>query len=174
VELRAVLAHELSHICNGDAALMTILAGPPIWVLRGLMRAWYAGGDGGGIVAVRLNLLVWGSFTLMLVALPAWVSRFVSRYRELAADRGAAVLTGTPSALAAVLLRLSDRMSDIPKTDLRLVGVGDPFHLLPAMQREEHGIRRLWATHPSLQTRVKRLERMESRLQSARPSRSVG
>jgi heat shock protein HtpX len=92
----------------------------------------------------------------------------VSRHRELAADRGAAVLTGSPARLAAVLTRLAGDIGGLPTRDLRLAAGADAFHLLPARKREARGVARVWATHPQLRTRLAQLERMEHELQSAR------
>ena len=95
------------------------------------------------------------------------LARLASRRRELAADRGAAVLTGSPAGLAAVLIALGDGLARIPSADLRAVARADVFHLLPA--REATGLTRLWATHPPLRRRVAALQEMERGL--AQPTR---
>ena len=160
-QLAAVLAHELTHIANGDARVMTFIAGPASWLVAGL-RDMYAEGGRAMYAAIGLALL------LLPVLLPAAVTgRIASRHRELAADRGGALLTGSPAALASALLELSGRLDRIPRRDLRVAGAGDLFYVLPT--REAHGIRRLWATHPPLGRRVVQLERMEQTLHRARP-----
>ena len=152
--LEAVLAHEMAHIANGDARIMTLLAGPALamltafWSLRHVADMW------------------WGAFLFLITAvaaLPALVlmglARLVSRHRELAADRGAAVLTGSPAGLAAVLVSLDAGLSRMPVADLRVAARGDVFHLLPV--REASGLARLWATHPPLRRRLAALQEME-------------
>ena len=88
--------------------------------------------------------------------------RTVSRHRELGADRGAALITGSPAAMAAALARLSDGLHAIPGRDLRVAE--DVLHVVPA--EPASGIARLWATHPPLEDRLWRLERLEARLQA--------
>jgi heat shock protein HtpX len=91
--------------------------------------------------------------------------RIMSRYREFAADAGAVALTGSPAALASALTKVSEGLVAIPSRDLRAVAARDAFHLLPVAESEHN----LPATHPPLRARIERLERMEARLQSARP-----
>jgi heat shock protein HtpX len=158
-QLEAVLAHELSHIANRDAIVMTVLSAPGIYVLRGLRLSWHDAG-----LRAKAGLLMFGFMLILPAAISAGLARIVSRHRELAADRGAAMLTGSPAALAAALLRLSGEMAAIPQRDLRTVAARDLLHVVPV--RPERGIRRLWATHPRLATRVRELERLESRLQA--------
>jgi heat shock protein HtpX len=166
-ELEAVVAHELTHLENGDATVMTIIGGPPSWLLSGAWQMMIGAWEDRRIRALPV-VAVWCPIA-MLVALPGWLaSRMVSRYRELAADRGAAVLTGSPAALASALRHLSGELDRIPARDLRELGGSDLFYVLPS-GGEVSGLRRLWATHPPLTTRLDRLEEMERRLQSARP-----
>jgi heat shock protein HtpX len=156
-ELAAVVAHELIHIVNRDAALMTLVASVPISLLRGGRqlrgRRWWRG----------WFLSTW------LYSLPALVplatSRLFSRQRELAADRGAAMLTGSPAAVESALLRFSGTLKGIPRTDLREAEVADVFHFLPATPEARTLTGRIWATHPPLATRLEQLERMELDLQ---------
>lgn len=160
-QLAAVLAHELTHIANGDARVMTFVAGPASWLVAGL-RDMYE--EGGRVMYAAIGL----ALLLLPVLLPAALTgRIASRHRELTADRGGALLTGSPTALATALLELSGRLDRIPRRDLRVAGAGDLFYVLPT--REAHGIRRLWATHPPIGRRVAQLERMEQTLHRARP-----
>ena len=92
----------------------------------------------------------------------------VSRHRELAADRGAALLTGSPARVAALLARLAGDIHATPTRDLRVAGTADTFHLLPARKNEWRGPARLWASHPRLTTRLRQLEWLESELQQGR------
>ena len=160
-QLEAVIAHELSHIGNRDAVLMTILAAPGVLVLRGFRAVIY---DSGIDLVEKLSMLLYGCIYLPPAMVSAGLSRIVSRHRELAADRGAALLTGSPAALAAALMRLSDGLHAIPDRDLRRVAAADVLHVVPA--KPASGIRRLWATHPRLGRRLRELERLEARLQA--------
>jgi heat shock protein HtpX len=160
-ELEAVLAHELSHIGNRDAMVMTVLAAPGVFVLRGLRATWHQPDTG---LRAKAGLIMFACLYAPPALLSAWLSRIVSRHRELAADRGAALLTGSPAALAAALARLSEGLHAIPDRDLRLVAAADVLHVVPA--RPARGIARLWATHPRLGKRIEELERLEARLQA--------
>lgn len=165
-ELEAVLGHELSHIAHLDALLMTVVAGPSTWILNGIRRMW----DEAPTALDKLkavNIYVGACISPIVFAMAA-IGRIVSRHRELAADRGAAVLTGSPAALASVLILLSDDIAQIPQCDLRAIAARDPFHLLPVAPRRSGPLGRLWATHPTLHRRLKQLERMEFALQRAR------
>ncbi len=165
-ELDAVLAHELSHIGNRDAVVMTVLAAPGTRVLRGLRSA--ASGVMTHAEGYALLVGIPAVLLMTVLAVPAFLSagcaRIVSRHRELAADRSAALLTGSPAALAAALTQLSDGLHAIPDRDLRVTAAGDVLHIVPA--RPAHGIARLWATHPPLPVRIEQLDRLEARLQA--------
>lgn len=151
-ELQAVLAHELAHVLHRDALLVTLLAGPPAYLLGGL-RAF---ADDGG--RAFLSAVMFGAFLGPPAALMLLIARIVSRHRELAADRTAAVLTGSPESVAAALLALDEGLRATPKLDLRKAASRDDFHFLPARRR--HAILRPWGTHPPTADRVERLERM--------------
>jgi heat shock protein HtpX len=157
VELEAVIAHELAHVANRDAAVMTVVGGPGA-VLQGGGSRLTRGGvfwfiQLGGVVALAIGWLA------------SIGTRALSRYREFAADAGAVALTGNPAALATALMKVSDGLVAIPRRDMREAAARDAFHLLPVRMKEH----RLLATHPSLRARIERLERLESGLQSARP-----
>ena len=164
-ELAAVVAHELSHLANGDAAVMTVVGGPSTWILQGIRRAWADAGE----IREYLAVVLYGSYSALLAIPGLLAARIVSRHRELAADRGAAILTGSPTALSTALRRLTGELDQIPKKDLRKLGGGDLFYVLPS-RGEPRGLRRLWATHPRLSRRVRRLDEMERSLQAARPA----
>ena len=158
-ELEAILAHELSHVANRDAWVMTVLAGPPSWILDGIRVYWNQrhAEDAPRLATVRyaVGMVVYGSWSAALALPWALTARAVSRHRELAADRGAALLTGSPAQVAAALRTLSESAT---VADLRLA------LLAPIPARERGG--GLWATHPPLHARVARLERMEEMLQT--------
>jgi heat shock protein HtpX len=146
-ELEAVIAHELAHIAHRDATVMTVtgLPGDALYrVAGGGGGSWNPGGAIGFLAR-------FGSLAL-------------SRHRELAADRGAAMLTGRPSALASALLKMSGVL--VPEGDLRGTG-WQSLNLLPA--REEDGWwSRPFHTHPRVEKRIAKLEKMEMRLAAAR------
>jgi heat shock protein HtpX len=87
----------------------------------------------------------------------------LSRYREFVADRGAALVTGRPSALASALLKLSAGMQQIPDRDLRAAGQLNAFFIIPA--RAKGAWRSLLSTHPPLEQRIAALQRLEADLQ---------
>jgi heat shock protein HtpX len=157
-ELEAVIGHELAHVANRDAAVMTVVGGPGAALLGGglrLMRGGWWVAISGGLVAAAIG----------------WVAslgtRALSRYREFAADAGSVALTGSAAALASALMKVSEGISAIPARDLRAVAAQDAFHLLPVARRGEDRMR-LPATHPSLEARIARLERLEQALQKPR------
>src|SRR3954467_8542824 len=159
-ELEAVLAHEVGHIRNRDVALMTMASFfASLAAMVGQVAAF--GGLGGrdrdsgpGLAVILLVSVVvyFFSYFLMLA---------LSRYREFAADRSAALFTGRPSALASALRRLESA----PQGDLREVASMQALFIVPA--RSASTISRLFATHPPTEERIARLAQMESRLQAA-------
>jgi heat shock protein HtpX len=158
-ELEAVIGHELAHLANRDAAVMTAVGGPGAVLLDGGRRATRGGWwiyMLGGVVAAAIG----------------WVSRLgtqvLSRHRELAADAGSARLTGRPAALASALRRISGELRLIPQQDLRIAAARDAFHLLPVGDPDTGLSARLTATHPPLAKRIERLEKMERSMQSSR------
>jgi heat shock protein HtpX len=153
-ELEAVIAHELAHVANRDAAVMTVVGGPGEALLSGGVRV---AGQG------WWPLIVGGGTALAIGWIGSVGTRALSRYREFAADEGAVRLTGSPAALAAALMKVSEGLVAIPKADLRAAAVQDAFHLLPAARERAFG---LPATHPPLAARISRLERLERVLQA--------
>lgn len=157
-ELAAVLAHELAHLLHRDAAVMTMLAGPPAWLFAGF-RALIEEDR----VRGTLGVLVFGPLYAPPAVVLLVLSRIVSRYRELAADRAAALLTGSPAAVAAALAAVDEGLRAQRSRDLRRVASRDAFHFVPV--RVPRFLGRLWATHPPLRRRVARLERLEAAIQ---------
>lgn len=159
-ELEAVVAHELAHLAHRDAAVMTAVGGPGAVLLGGGKRM-----HGGWI---------WISFGFWVAAGIGWISRVgtqsLSRHRELAADADAAALTGRPAALAAALRKAAGQIHLVPREDLRVAAARDSFNLLPVEAPPDGLARRLFGTHPALDVRIARLERLEAKLQRARPA----
>jgi heat shock protein HtpX len=163
-ELEGVMAHELTHVINRDVMVMT-LAGffASLASLIAQFALFFGGGYGGEeeerdiMVVVLVSVLVYAISFLLLRAL--------SRYREFAADRGSAVLTGRPSALASALLKISGTMERVPSQDLRRAESMSAFFIVPA--RAKKSLMNIFADHPPLEQRLAALERLESQLQGA-------
>jgi heat shock protein HtpX len=163
-ELEAVMGHELTHIANRDVAIMTLASFfASIASMITQFGFFFGGGqsdsddDGPGFLVVLLvSLAVYVISFLLMQAL--------SRYREFAADRGAAVITGRPSSLAAALLKISGVNERIPAKDLRVAGEMQAFFISPV----GHRVAGLFATHPPLEKRLAALQRLEAQLQGQR------
>jgi heat shock protein HtpX len=166
-ELEGVMAHELTHVINRDVMVMTLasfFATLASLILQ--FSFFFGGGMGGGygrdrdeeeaiIYVVVVSAIVYAISFLLLRAL--------SRYREFAADRGGAVLTGRPSALASALLKISGTMERVPSQDLRAAEGMSAFFIIPA--RTKKSLMNIFADHPPLEQRLAALERLESQLQ---------
>ncbi len=158
-ELEAVLAHELSHVKNRDMAVMTIASFISTLAFYLMRYGLYFGGmgedrqrNGGGFV------LIW------LISIAVWIISFIliralSRYREYAADRGSAIITGQPSVLASALMKISGIMSRVPSEDLRTVEGMNAFFTVPAISGSS--IMDIFSTHPSVEKRIAKLEKMQ-------------
>jgi heat shock protein HtpX len=155
-ELEAVIAHELAHVANRDAAVMTVIGGPAEALLSGGVRV---AGQG------WWPLIVGGVAATIIGWVGTLGTRALSRYREFAADEGAVRMTGSPAALASALMKVSEGIGAIPRRDFRTAGVSDAFHLLPLATDDQFG---LPATHPPLEARIARLEKLERALQAGR------
>ena len=161
-ELEGVMAHELTHVKNRDVLIMTVASFFASLASIILQFSFFFGGDDddgapAALVIFLVSLLVYViSFFLMLA---------LSRYREFAADRGAAIITGRPSALSAALLRISDQMQKVPQQDLRKVEGQNAFFIIPASVKGS--FKTLFATHPPLEARIARLQQLETQLQAA-------
>ena len=174
-ELEAVLAHELSHVAHKDVAVMTIASF--LGIIAGLLVrfAFYSelfGGGGrgrgannnnGGAIPIVLIVLVVGIVTYAVSFL---LIRLLSRYRELAADRAGALLTGQPSALASALQKVSGSMQGIPNKDLRTAEPLNAFYFVPAFKAGGKGVslNGLFSTHPSLERRLRQLSEISDQL----------
>jgi heat shock protein HtpX len=164
-ELEGVMAHELTHVINRDVMVMTLASFFATLASTIAQFALFFGGGYGNseeeediIVVVLVSVAVYAVSFLLLRAL--------SRYREFAADRGSAVLTGRPSALASALLKISGTIERVPSQDLRKAEGMSAFFILPA--RTKKSLMNIFADHPPLEQRLAALERLESQLQVAK------
>jgi heat shock protein HtpX len=157
-ELEGVLSHELSHVAHRDVAVMTIASF--LGVLAGLItRFGLYGGLGGGrrdqnTAVIVLTII---AVSAAVYAISFLLTRALSRYRELAADRAGAMLTGRPSALASALTKISGDIARIPSRDLRQAEAFNAFFFAPAISGKGVSLSSLFSTHPSLETRLDRL-----------------
>jgi heat shock protein HtpX len=163
-ELEAVLGHELTHVQNRDVMVMTIasfFASIASFIVQ--MGFWFGafGGDDedsgpSWLVVILVSAVVYMVSFVLLQAL--------SRYREFAADRGSAILTGRPSALISALMKISGGMQRIPQQDLRAAsGELAAFYIFPPKAKQT--VATLFSTHPPLEARIAALQRLEAQLQ---------
>jgi heat shock protein HtpX len=159
-ELEGVMAHELSHVKNRDVLIMTIASFfASVAALMLQFGVFFGGGDddeGPGFLVILLaSFIVYIlSFFLMLA---------LSRYREFVADRGAALVTGRPSALASALVKISDSMKAVPTQDLREAERMNAFFIVPTSVKG--AIQSIFSTHPPMEKRIERLQQLEAQLQ---------
>jgi len=163
-EMEGVLSHELSHIAHRDVAVMTIASF--LSVAAGLMarNALFASmfrGRRDQNTAIILLVVVAVSVAVYVVSFV--LIRALSRYRELAADRAGALVTGRPSALASALTKISGDMARIPDRDLRTAEPLNAFFFAPAL-RPDNPLSTLLSTHPSLERRLDQLARISEQL----------
>jgi heat shock protein HtpX len=161
-ELEGVMAHELTHVQNRDVMVMT-LAGFFATIAAYIVQFGFFFGGGSHDDDENPSFLV-----LFLVSLGVYVISFflmqaLSRYREFAADRGAALITGRPSALASALVKISGGMARIPQTDLRASKELQAFFIFPPGAGKAIG--GLFSTHPPMEKRIAALQRLEAQLQ---------
>ncbi len=173
-ELEAVLAHELTHIINRDMVVMTVamfISMVASLLVNSFMWGAFYGGYGGrrddregGGNAFLLALLV----AIVVQAISFLLIRTLSRYREYAADRGSALITGEPGNLASALMRIEGTIASgrIPDRDLRQAQGVSALMIVPALRGES--VMELFSTHPSLEHRVERLQRMQQQMEAAR------
>jgi len=156
-EIEGVLAHELTHIANRDVLVMTVASFfamlAALLTRFGLYAGMFGGNrDSNNSVPVWLIILVVSMVTYVI----SWVLiRTISRYREYAADRGSALITGAPEYLMSALQKISDRMVQIPQRDLREVAGMNAFFIIPASVKQHTA--ELFMDHPPLEKRLARL-----------------
>jgi heat shock protein HtpX len=170
-EIEAVLAHELSHVAHKDVLVMTLAASAGIIAGMATRGAQYGAIFGGGErrgnndnnnsggLPVWLVVLV---VSLVVYAISFFLTRMLSRYRELCADRAAAFLTGKPSALASALTKITGEIAAIPNKDLRATQPLNAFFIAPAVSGAS--LKTLTSTHPSLEQRLEQLAKVAAEL----------
>jgi heat shock protein HtpX len=174
-ELEGVLAHEMSHVAHKDVVVMTVASF--IGIIAGLLVrfAFYGelfggggrgrGGNNDNNALVMLIVMVVG---MLVYAISFLLIRLLSRYRELAADRAGALLTGQPSALASALTKVSGAMAAIPTKDLRQAEPLNAFYFAPALKPVRRGespsLSTLFSTHPTLERRLRQLSEISAQL----------
>lgn len=162
-ELEAVLAHELSHVKNRDMLVITIasfLSTLAFFLVRYMLFFGMGGrgrdrGANAAIIVWIISIVVWIVSYLLIQAL--------SRYREFAADRGSAIITGNPSHLVSALMAISGMMERVPSQDLREVEGMNAFFIIPAISGKS--VMNLFSTHPPIEARIRALEEMERRME---------
>ena len=161
-ELEGVLSHELAHVANRDVSVMTVASS--LGLLAGFITRW---GMFFGVGRNRNNnsgpgFLVVFLISMVVYAISFLLTRTLSRYRELSADRCGAYLTGKPSKLSSALVKISGDMARIPNRDLRQAEGLNAFFFAPAINRESIGA--LMSTHPSLEKRLDQLAKVSADL----------
>ncbi len=173
-ELEGVLAHELSHVAHKDVQVMTVAS--LLAIVAGLLVrfAFYSELFGGGrrnnnqnafpiILAIMVVSAVVYAVSFLLI-------RLLSRYRELAADRSGALLTGQPMVLASALQKVSQGMNRIPTQDLRAAEPLNAFYFAPAMKLNGGAsLSAVFSTHPSLEKRIEQLQKIQHQLNEVSP-----
>jgi heat shock protein HtpX len=163
-ELEGVLAHELSHVAHRDVLVMTLASSAGIiagMVTHGARFGAIFGGrrDNNGGAPFWLVALV---VSLVVYAVSFFLTRLLSRYRELCADRAGAFLTQKPSALASALTKITGEIAAIPNRDLRSAQSMNAFFIAPAISGAS--LKTLSSTHPSLEQRLEQLAKVSAEL----------
>jgi heat shock protein HtpX len=157
-ELEGVLAHELTHVQNRDVVVMTLASFFATLAAYIVQFGFFFGGEDdseeGGMGVLGLILVSLVVYAVSFVLLQA-----LSRYREYAADRGSAVITGRPSALASALLKIAGVSERIPAQDLRATQQLKAFYIYWPSARE------IISSHPPIEKRIAALQRLEAQLQ---------
>jgi heat shock protein HtpX len=174
-ELEGVIAHELSHVAHKDVQVMTIASFLAIVAALLVRFSFYGelfgGGRGRGgnnnnaFPILAIIMLV----SIVVYAVSFLLIRMLSRYRELAADRSGALLTGQPSALKSALVKVSGDIARIPTKDLRAAQPLNAFFFAPALSlRGGKSLATMFSTHPSLERRLAELDKIQRQLNQGR------
>ena len=163
-ELESVIAHELTHIRNRDAVVLTLVSLLPTVAWYLVQFGFYGGLYGGmGYGRDRNNggvMIIVIVVAVLVFVISFLIVRAISRYREFSADRGAAQMTGKPVKLANALMKISGSMRRVPTKDLRQVEGLNAFFIIPAISGSTIG--NLFSTHPPTEKRVQKLMEMEA------------
>jgi heat shock protein HtpX len=172
-EVEAVLAHELAHVANRDAFVMTI-AGAPALLGRKVLWGFVTLPATEREIPKKVLFAFLVIYLLPLVFVGWIVYAFatllvmsISRYREYVADRGAVLLTGAPEQLMSALTKIADEVPLIPAEDLRQAAAMNAFFVLPAVTEGgafEVDPQRIFPTHPPLERRMERLTELAHEL----------
>jgi heat shock protein HtpX len=158
-ELEGVMAHELSHVKHRDVLIMTIASFFASLAAIITQFGFFFGGDSDDNPSFVIVLLV--SFAVYIISF--FLMMALSRYREFGADRGAAIITGRPSALSAALVKITQAMQQVPTHDLREAQRMNAFFIIPTSVKK--AATTLFSTHPPVEKRIEALQRLEAQLQ---------
>jgi len=162
-ELEGVMAHELAHVKNRDVMIMTIASFfASIAAMMLQFGFFFGGGDGDDDGAPAIIVILLASFVVYIVSF--FLMLTLSRYREFSADRGAALVTGRPSALSSALMKISGAMEKVPQQDLRQAEGMNAFFIVPTGVKSS--LKTLFSTHPPMEKRIERLQQLERGLQA--------
>jgi heat shock protein HtpX len=174
-ELEGVIAHEMSHVAHKDVQVMTVASFLAIVAALLIRIAFYGelfgggrgrGGNNQNAAIVMLALMV---VSIVVYAVSFLLIRLLSRYRELAADRSGALLTGQPSALASALQKVTGDIAKIPSKDLRTAEPLNAFFFAPAMGLSSGAsLSKIFSTHPTLERRLEELNKVQQQLDRGR------
>jgi heat shock protein HtpX len=164
-ELEGVLAHELSHVAHRDVLVMTVASSAGIiagMLTRGAQFGAIFGRRDSNNPAGAASFLVALAVSIVVYAVSFFLTRLLSRYRELSADRAGAYLTQKPSALASALTKITGQIAAIPTRDLRAAQSMNAFFITPAISGQT--MQTLTSTHPSLEQRLEQLAKVSAEL----------
>ena len=170
-ELEGVIAHELSHVAHKDVQVMTIASFLAVVAALLIRISFYgelfgggrrSGSDQNSLPILAIIMLV----SIVVYAVSFLLIRLLSRYRELAADRSGALLTGQPSALKSALIKVSEGINTIPTKDLRTAEPLNAFFFAPAahLNAKAASLSTIFSTHPSLERRLAELDKIQRQL----------
>jgi heat shock protein HtpX len=174
-ELEGVIAHEMSHVAHKDVQVMTIASFLAIVAALLIRFSFYGELFGGGRGRSNNNgnaaylFLIIMAVSIVVYAISFLLIRLLSRYRELAADRSGALLTGQPSKLKSALIKVTGDMGKIPTRDLRTAEPLNAFFFAPAMRLSSgSSLSTIFSTHPSLERRLEELDKVQAQLNRGR------
>jgi heat shock protein HtpX len=157
------MAHELTHVKNRDVLVMTIASFFASLAAIILQFGFFFGGGGDDDDNPSILIVLLVSFVVYIVSF--FLMLALSRYREFAADRGAAIITGRPSALSSALVKISGAMERVPTQDLRQAERLNAFFIVPTGVKS--AVQTIFSTHPPMEKRIERLQTLETQLQAA-------